>query len=131
MSAAGGVRVDAFLADSVAVDEGGKLHAHGAGWNLLYAASLPTVERRLGLGLLLRVPADAERSAHEIEVRLEDPAGAEIPLVPAPPGGEPDGRVRGTFALDPPPAAAGLDEQLLAAAINVDEVPLVEGRTAS
>ena len=118
------VRVDAFLADSVSVDDG-KLHAQGAGWNLLYTDALPTVHGRLGLGLLLRVPLGQERALHELEVRLEDPAGAEIPLALAPPDADPGARrVRGTFALDPPPAGASLDEQILATGINVDAVPL-------
>ena len=118
------LRVDAILADSVATD-GGKLHAQGAGWNLLYTDVLPSVHGRLGLGLLLHVPAGQERVRHELEVRLEDPAGGELPLVLAPAGAEPGARrIRAAFSLDPPPAGSPLGEQILATGVNVDAVPL-------
>lgn len=119
------VRVDTLLADAVAVGEDGKLDAHGAGWNLLYTDAVPTVHPRLGLGLLLRVPVGAEHASHQLEVRLEDPAGAELPLALAPAGSGPgDRRIRATFALDPPPAGVALAEQVLATGVNVEAVPL-------
>jgi hypothetical protein len=49
-----GVRVDVFLADAVAVEDG-RLHARAAGWDVLHAAG---------------------RVAHELEVRLEGPGGS-------------------------------------------------------
>lgn len=113
------VRVDAFLADAVAVQDG-RLHAHAAGWDVLYAAAIPMVVARIGLGLLLRIPSGGAGVAHELEVRLEGPAGDELPLAPHAP------RLRGTFALGPPPAGAVLDEQTLAAAINVEDAPLTD-----
>jgi hypothetical protein len=119
---ADGVRVEAFLADSVSVD-GGKLHAQGAGWNLLLAETVPTVHGRLGLGLLFHVRA-SDTDAHELEIRLEDPAGDEIPLIVAPPGAPAgDRRIGGSFALDPPPPGSPLDEQVIASGINVDGIP--------
>ena len=118
------VRVDVLLADSVAVGADGKLDAQGAGWNLLYTDAVPTVHPRFGLGLLLRVPAGQER-AHELELRLEDPAGAELPLALAPAGAEAGARrIRAAFALDPPPPGVPLGEQVLATGVNVDAVPL-------
>jgi hypothetical protein len=119
------VRVDALLADSVVVGEDGKLDATGAGWNLLFAERVPTVHPRLGLGLLLRVAAGDGRASHELEVRLEDPAGAEIPLTLVPAGTDPGRRrLRASFAVDPPPPSVPLAEQVLAVGINVDAVPL-------
>jgi hypothetical protein len=117
----GGVRVEAFLADSVSVD-GGKLHTQGAGWNLLLAERIPTVHGRLGLALLMHVPAQ-DGAEHRLEVRLEDPAGDEIPLVVAPPDAPPsDRRIGGSFTLDPSPDSP-LDEQLVASGINLDGIP--------
>ena len=54
-------------------------------------------------------------------MRLEDPAGAELPLALVPAGGGAgDRRIRATFVLDPPPAGMPLGEQVLAAAVNVE-----------
>jgi hypothetical protein len=118
-----GVRVEAVLADSVAVD-GGKLHVQGAGWNLLLVDAIPAVHGRLGLGLLLHVPA-GDGSEHRLEVRLEDPEGVEIPLVAAPPGAPPAARrVGGSFTLDPPIEGSPLGRQIFATGLNFDGVPL-------
>ena len=111
-----GVRVDAFLADAVAVDAG-RLHAQAAGWDVVRAAALPFVLERIGLGLLLRVPAGGPRVAHELEVRLEGPAGEELPLAPD------EARLRGTFALGASDGAE-LPERTVAAGINVEDAPL-------
>ena len=119
------VRVDMLLADAVALREDGKLDAQGAGWNLLRADALPAVHPRIGLGLLLRVPAGDGSATHALEVRLEDPAGAELPLTLAPAGAGPGSRrIRASFAVDPPPPGAAMAEQMLAFALNVEAVPL-------
>ena len=58
-------------------------------------------------------------------MRLEDPAGAELPLALVPAGAEPGARrIRAAFSLDPPPAVLPLAEQILAIGVNVDAVPL-------
>ena len=118
-----GVRVDAFLADSVSVD-GGKLHTQGAGWNLLLTEAIPTIHGRLALALLFHVPVNDGGASHALEIRLEDPAGEEIPLIVAPPDAPPsERRIGGSFTLDPPPVDSPLEEQLFASGINVDGIP--------
>jgi len=112
-----GVRVDAFLADAVLVEDG-RLHAQAAGWDVLYAGAIPTVVDRIGLGLLLRVASGATRVDHELEVRLEGPAGEELPI------GQDEPRLRGTFALDAPAAVAELEERTVAAGINFEAAPV-------
>jgi hypothetical protein len=117
-----GVGVDAFLADSVSSDHG-KLHAQGAGWNRIYAEALPTVHGRIGLALILRVPAERIGEPHELEVRLEAPDGTLVPLAVT--GDDAFDRIHGTFELDPPPPGAPVqEEEVFPVALNLDGVRL-------
>jgi hypothetical protein len=124
------IELDAFLADSVSSDNG-KLHAQGAGWNRIYAAELPTIHGRIGLALLLRIPAERTRAPHALEVRLEAPDGTLVPLGLA--GDDPSSafdRIQGSFELDPPPPGAPVqDEELFAVALNLDGLRLEEAGT--
>ena len=115
------IAVDAFLADSVS-SEDGKLHAQGAGWNRIITPGLPTLHGRLGLGLVLRVPAAAAGSEHQIEVALHGPDGALVPLgAMAGDGDAPIESVTGTFSVD---TDGTVEEELLPVAINVDGLQL-------
>jgi hypothetical protein len=104
------IGLDVLLADSVSAADG-KLHAQGAGWNRVIAQQLPTVHGRIGLGMVLRVPAAQTGAEHAIEVRLEDPDGTALE------------RISGTFRVDAPEHGAQ-DEEVLPVALNVDSVAL-------
>ena len=120
MTAAGPISVDAFLADSVSSEEG-KLHAQGAGWNRILTVGLPTLQGRIGLGLLLRVPAAGAGAEHQLEIALHGPDGERLPLgVVAEDGGAPIESVTGTFAVE----TDGVEEELLPVAINLDGLRL-------
>jgi hypothetical protein len=122
------IGLDAFLADSVS-SEGGKLHAQGAGWNRIYAEVLPTVHGRIGLALLLRVPAERAGEPHELDVRLEAPDGSLLPLGLADEDSGFD-RIHGTFQLDPPPPGAPVqEEEVFPIALNLDGLPLATAGT--
>ena len=115
------IAVDAFLADSVSC-EGGRLHAQGAGWNRILAPGLPTLHGRIGLGLVVRVPAAAAGAEHEIEVALHGPDGEPVPLGGMAGDGEaPIESVTGTFSVD---TDGAVEEELLPVAINVDGLRL-------
>lgn len=115
------IGVDAFLADSVS-SEDGKLHAQGAGWNRILTAGLPTLQGRIGLGLVLRVPAAEAGAEHTLEVALHGPDGALVPLgVVAGDGESPIQAVTGTFSVD---TDGEVEEELLPVAINVDGLRL-------
>ena len=116
-----GIAVDAFLADSVS-SEDGKLHAQGAGWNRILTPGLPTLHGRIGLGLVVRVPAAAAGAEHEIVVALHGPDGELVPLgVMAGDGESPIESVTGTFSVD---TDGAVEEELLPVAINVDGLRL-------
>ena len=116
-----GIAVDAFLADSVS-NEDGKLHAQGAGWNRISTPGLPTLHGRIGLGLVVRVPAAAAGAEHEIAVALYGPDGALVPLgVMDGDGSAPIESISGTFTVD---ADGAIEEELLPIAINVDGLRL-------
>ena len=115
------IGVDAFLADSVS-NEDGKLHAQGAGWNRILTPGLPTLQGRIGLGLVLRVPAAEAGTEHTLEVGLQGPDGAAVPLgVVAGDGDSPIQSVTGTFSVD---TDGEVEEELLPVAINVDGLRL-------
>jgi len=121
VTAAGPISVDAFLADSVSSEEG-KLHAQGAGWNRILTAGLPTLQGRIGLGLLLRVPAAGAGAEHQLEIALHGPDGERLPLgVVAEDGGAPIESVTGTFAVE---TDGAVEEELLPVAINLDGLRL-------
>ena len=52
-----------------------RLHAQGAGWNCICTPGLPTLHGRIGLGLVVRVPAASAGVEHEIAVALYGPDG--------------------------------------------------------
>jgi hypothetical protein len=73
------VGLDAFLADA-ATRAGGKLYAHGAGWNVLAVARIPAVHGHLALGLIFRVHEALAGEEHTFEIRLERDDGAIVAL---------------------------------------------------
>jgi len=124
------IAVDAFLADSVSAADG-KLHAQGAGWNRIYAAAIPTVHGRIGLGLILRIPAASAADPHALEVRLQGPDGAPVRLGQATedPASAFD-RIQGNLRLDPPPPGSPVqEEEVFPVALNFDGLPLERAGT--
>jgi hypothetical protein len=111
-----GIEVDGFLADSVSAVQG-KLYALGAGWNRIRVALFPARHDRIGIGLLFRVPAGAEKERRRFELRIEGPDGTEIALGTSP-DGKPLARVNGEFT------AGGDDEQIIPLALNLNGLPL-------
>ena len=94
------IGVDAFLADSVS-HEDGKLHAQGAGWNRILTPGLPTLQGRIGLGSCSACRRPRPGTEHTLEVGLQGPDGAAVPLgVVAGDGDSPIQSVTGTFSVD-------------------------------
>lgn len=113
------IEIDAFLADSVVVAEG-KIHAQGAGWNVINAARVPTRHDRIGIGFVVRVPYTATNQEHTFELRLEDEDGKRLTF-----GDNPDGEGRiealgGQFNVGRPPTLKAGDEQVVPFAVNIN-----------
>jgi hypothetical protein len=119
------MEVEAFLADSVD-NVGGKLYVLGAGWNQINTQALPFRQARIGVGIIFRVPYTATNQVHNFQIYLRDADGQEMPLGDAPPGMETsDGKIRrlgGQFNIGRPPTVKPGDEQLVAVAINLDQL---------
>jgi hypothetical protein len=111
------IKVDGFLADSVARAEG-KLYVQGAGWNQIRASLFPAVHDRIGIGLIFTVQPEGQIGTHRFELRLEDSSGVEVPLGTAP-SGDRMFRLSGEFSTAPQTPGAGA-EQLVAVAINLN-----------
>ncbi len=78
----GDIELDAFLADSVASVQG-KLYALGAGWNRIAVALFPARHDRVGIGLLVRIPAGFGRRGAPVRAPAARPLGRG-PLARAP-----------------------------------------------
>ena len=111
----GDIEFDAFLADSVASVQG-KLYALGAGWNRISVALFPARHDRVGIGLLVRIPAGSAVEARRFELRLLGPSGEDLSLGAGPEG--PVNRIGGEFT------AGGADEQIVPIALNLNGLPL-------
>jgi hypothetical protein len=109
------VELDGFLADSVANVQG-KLYALGAGWNRIAVALFPGRHDRVGIGLLFRVPAGAERVPRRFELRLLGPEEEELVLGSGQQG--PVNRIGGEFT------AGAEDEQVVPIALNLNGLTL-------
>src|SRR3989304_5665570 len=96
------IELDGFLADSV-VGVQGKLYVLGAGWNQISAALFPARHDRVGIGLLVRLPAGAERRGRRFELRVVGPDGEALILGTGSDG--PVSSITGEFT------AGGPDEQ--------------------
>jgi hypothetical protein len=103
------IRATVLVADSVDAT-GGKLHLLGAGWNHILVAELPVAHGRLGIGILVEVPAEQAGVEHEIAVRLEDPDGQAASAID------------GSFSVEPPPPGSPLGAHSLPIALNLDGV---------
>jgi len=109
------IELDAFLADSVASVQG-KLYALGAGWNRIAVALFPARHDRVGIGLLVRIPAGSAVEVRRFELRLLGPSGQDLSL-----GAGPDGpvqRIGGEFTT------GGDEEQIVPIALNLNGLPL-------
>lgn len=114
------MEIDAFLADSVDTVNG-KIYAHGAGWNVLYAHRIPTAHPRIGIGMLIRVPYTATDQPHELQIRLEDADGRPIAL--GRDGPDPDAvrfGLTASFSVGRPPDLIPGDEQIVPLSVNLD-----------
>jgi hypothetical protein len=126
------IELDGFLADSV-VGVQGKLYVLGAGWNRITAALFPARHDRIAIGLLVRLPAGADRRARRFELRVVGPADEPLALGSGPQG--PIDSISGEFT------AGGPEEQVVPLALNLNGLALprpgdyrvevsVEGRLA-
>lgn len=71
------------VADAATVAEG-KLYIHGAGWDMIGAATFPVVHPQLAVAFLLRVPWNEANLPHRIELDVVNADGQSI--LPNPPG---------------------------------------------
>ena len=116
--------VDAFLADS-AESVQGKIYAMGIGWNSIYAPSLPIIQSRIAMGLIIHIPYTATNINHKVVVHLEDADGQRMSLRP---GGEQNVDVKtitelaAPFNLGRPPLLPAGDSQVLAIAMTFEQV---------
>jgi hypothetical protein len=94
----------------------GKLYALGAGWNRIAVALFPARHDRVGIGLLFRVPAGAERVPRRFELRLIGPEDEELVLGSGQQG--PVNRIGGEFT------AGGDAEQVVPIALNLNGLTL-------
>jgi hypothetical protein len=111
----GDIELDAFLADSVASVQG-KLYALGVGWNRIAVGQFPARHDRVGIGLLVRIPAGSAVEVRRFELRLLGPSGQDLSL-----GAGPDGpvqRIGGEFTT------GGDEEQIVPIALNLNGLPL-------
>ncbi len=116
------MEIDAFLADTVDTVNG-KIYAHGAGWNMINAQTLPWRQPRIGIGILVRVPYTATNQSHELQIRLQDADGKELQLggpIATGPDGQPVVRVDAQFNVGRPPHLDPGDDQTLPWSLNFD-----------
>jgi hypothetical protein len=73
------IGITAFLADS-AEAVNGKLYVLGAGWDQLVVSSLPAVQQRVAVGVLLQVGWNDTDAEHDATLRLETEDGDLVPL---------------------------------------------------
>ena len=109
------IELDGFLADFVANVQG-KLDALGAGWNSIALALSPARHDRVGIVLLFRVGAGAERKPRRFELRLLGPTDGELVLGSGQEG--PVNRIGGEFT------AGADDEQVVPIALNLNGLTL-------
>jgi hypothetical protein len=108
------IELDGFLADSV-VGVQGKLYVLGAGWNRITAALFPA-RHGTGIGLLVRIPAGAERRGRRFELRVVGPGEEALTLGSGPEG--PVSSIAGEFT------AGGPEEQVVPLALNLNGLGL-------
>jgi hypothetical protein len=109
------IELDGFLADSV-VGVQGKLYVLGAGWNRITAALFPARHDRVGIGLLVRLPAGAERRGRRFELRVVGPGDEALALGSGPEG--PVSSITGEFT------AGGPEDQVVPLALNLNGLSL-------
>lgn len=117
--------VDAFLADSANAIQG-RLYVLGAGWNTIWAATFPAIHPRVAIGILVRVPWTETNTMHRIAVRLDTEDGQAVQLgVVAGPQGQPVPvmQLGGQFNVGRPPVLVQGDEQTVALAMDVNQIP--------
>lgn len=118
------VGVQALLAESVAVADG-RLFVHGGGWAHMQVPSLPAQPGRLGIGLLLSVPAERAGEPISLLLRVDGPDGQPVALSLDPDTGAlRSAHLEGTLVAEPPPPDSPLECQIVPLAFNVDGVRL-------
>jgi hypothetical protein len=83
-----GIGITAFLADS-AESVNGKLYVLGAGWDQLVVSSLPAVQQRVAVGVLVQVGWNDTETEHDVTLRLETEDGNPVVLARDVPGTPP------------------------------------------
>jgi hypothetical protein len=129
------MKITALLADSC-VNAEGKLYIQGAGWNIINVPTLPYIQDRIGIGLIVHVPYTATNQEHRFELTLVDADETELPIADAPQGVElppdveaADGKIRklqGRFNVGRPPTLPAGDDQVIALAVNINGLPFNE-----
>jgi hypothetical protein len=121
----GSFTVNALLCDSAVVAEG-KLYIHGAGWNLITANTLPIVQPRIALAVLVNVPYTETNRDHEFMIRLVDQDSQELPIGPARRWSDTvvnrEPSITGRFNVGRPPTLVSGDSQPLPMALNIDQL---------
>lgn len=116
------VRVQALLAESVSVADG-RLFVHGAGWAHVRVPGLPAQPGRLGIGLLLAVPAERCGDPIDLVVRVEGPDGEPVTMSVDPASGAMlSAEFEGTLVAEPPPPGSPLSRQIVPLAFNLDGI---------
>lgn len=114
--------VDYLILADAAVTADGKHYIHGAGWDTIYTASLPTTHPLLAIAVLLRVPWNETNEPHLLELNLQDADGTSI--LPDPPG-----PLRGPITVGRPPHAAQGEDQVIPLVFNLVNVSFVRAGT--
>lgn len=93
------------LADAAVVSEG-KQYIHGAGWDSLYAASVPVTHPVLGMAVRIRVPWNDTNQPMQLELDIVDADETSIFIDPA-------ARPRATLTAGRPPHLLDGQDQVI------------------
>ena len=115
-----GARADVLLADSVAVSDG-RLHVQGGCWTHLLAADLPLLAGRLGVGIVLRLPAATTGDSVQVDLRVAGPDGCTLDLLTGD-GARALTGLSAQVTLGALPGGSPLREHVVPLAINLDGV---------
>ena len=98
------MQVDYLVLADAAVTAEGKHYIHGAGWDVIFAATFPVQHPLLAVALRLGVPWTATNQPHRLEVDVVDADGRSV--MPSPPG-----VLTGEVNVGRPPHIAPGDDQ--------------------
>lgn len=110
-----------LLADSAQVDQSGKLHALGIGWDQTTSPTAPA-----GLIVLVKVPWVQTNQRHHLTVQLLDADGRPVAL--STPLGDQPVQLEADFEAGRPPGMTAGAEQMMKLALPLGPMPLAPGR---